>query len=388
MNTQHSRIASCFILAACLLATCEWGSPAFAAEDDKPGAWQLIAPHFQAPADWTGKLGDYRSPLLFEDGTPVKSAADWSRRRAEILQTWNGAMGAWPPLLEKPKLELLREETREGITFRRVRVPIAPKQTGDGWLLLPEGRGPFPAVLVVYYEPETSVGLADKEKGAFRDFGLQLAKRGFVTLNIGTPGGNAWKPDTGAALCQPLSYHAYVAANCWQVLAEMTEVDPKRIGVTGHSYGGKWALFAAALWDKFAAVAISDPGIVFDESRSNVNYWEPWYLGLDAVGPQRKAGIPKPENPSTGCYKALREAGRDLHELHALIAPRPFLVSGGSEDPPLRWTALNHTIAVNTLLGQSNRVGMTNRPNHAPNTESNARLYAFFEHFLQAREIR
>ena len=43
--------------------------------------------------------------------------------------------------------------------------------------------------------------------------------------------------------------------------------------------------------------------------------------------------------------------GRDLHELHALMAPRPFLVSGGSEDQPERWKALNHAIAVNRLLG-------------------------------------
>ena len=45
------------------------------------------------------------------------------------------------------------------------------------------------------------------------------------------------------------------------------------------------------------------------------------------------------------------EDGRDLHELHALMAPRPFLVSGGSEDPPERWKALNHAVAVNKLLG-------------------------------------
>jgi hypothetical protein len=71
-----------------------------------------------------------------------------------------------------------------------------------------------------------------------------------------------------------------------------------------------------------------------------------------------------------------------LHELHALIAPRPFLVSGGAEDPPRRWTALNHASAVNRLLGYSSRVGMTNRPQHAPKAESNARLVTFFEHFL------
>ena len=77
------------------------------------------------------------------------------------------------------------------------------------------------------------------------------------------------------------------------------------------------------------------------------------------------------------------ETGRDLHELHALMAPRPFLVSGGAEDPPERWQALNHTVAVNKLLGRSNRVAMTNRPTHDPTPESNEQIYAFFEHFLK-----
>lgn len=345
--------------------------------------WQIIAPYFQPPAEWAGKLGDYRSPLLFDDGKPVATAADWQRRREELLSYWHKEMGPWPEVIEKPQLEVLSEERREGLIWRRIKLEIARKQTGEGWLLLPEGPGPFPAVLVVFYEPETSVGRNPGKE--HRDFGLQLARRGFVTLNIGTPGGNAWKPELGKALCQPLSYHAYVAANCWQALAGMPEVDPKRIGVTGHSYGGKWALFAAALWDKFAAVVASDPGIVFDETRGNVNYWEPWYLGLDPTVPTRERGIPSAKNPRTGAYKRMMEAGRDLHELHALIAPRPFLVSGGAEDSPKRWIALNHALAVNKLLGYSDRVGMTNRPMHGPTAESNAQLFAFFQHFLQSK---
>ena len=62
---------------------------------------------------------------------------------------------------------------------------------------------------------------------------------------------------------------------------------------------------------------------------------------------------------------------------------RPFLVSGGSEDPPERWIALNHSIRVNKLLGFKNRVAMTNRPTHAPNAESNEQIYRFFERFLK-----
>jgi pimeloyl-ACP methyl ester carboxylesterase len=239
-------------------------------------------------------------------------------------------------------------------------------------------------VLVVYYEPETSVGLNPKQ--ALRDFGLELTRRGFVTLSIGTPGGNAWQPEVGAARCQPLSFHAYVAANGWQALANLPEVDRARIGVVGHSYGGKWAMFAAALWAKFACVAASDPGIVFDETRPNVNYWEPWYLGFDPDEKRPKPGLPTADNARTGAYRRMIETGRDLHELHALIAPRPFLVSGGAEDPPARWIALNHAIAVNRLLGFTNRVALTSRAGHDPTEVSNEQLYAFFECFLQANK--
>lgn len=355
-----------------------WAGVALAAESASPGG--TIAPLFEVPAHFAGQLGAYRSPLIFADGSSVKTPADWSRRRQELLREWHGLMGPWPPVLERPRFEVLNESRRENFTQRRVRVEVAAGQFTEGWLLVPDGSGPFPAVFVPFYEPETSVGLNDK---VGRDFALQLTRHGFVTLSIGTPAGDAWQPERGPVTSQPLSYYAYVAANCWTALAQLPAVDAQRIGVVGHSYGGKWALFAGALWDQFAAVAVSDPGIVFDETRPNVNYWEPWYLGFDLENPRPKRGVLAADNPRTGPYKRMIETGRDLHELHALIAPRPFFVSGGSEDPPERWRALNHAVAVNQLLGFTNRVGMSNRPTHDPTPESNAQLVAFFEHCLK-----
>lgn len=338
--------------------------------------WKEISKYFSPPEEFDGKLGDYRPVLLFGDGSPVKTPEDWQRRREEILGHWHGVMGEWPPLIERPGVEELETTTRDGFTQRKVRIEIAPEQTIDAWLLIPAGEGPFPAVFIPFYEPETSAKL--DEKHALLDFGYRLTKRGFVTLSIGSPGGDAWKPDTKGQPLQPLSYLAYIAANCHTILASLPEVDAKRIGIVGHSYGGKWAMFASCLYDKFAAAAWSDGGIVWDESRANVNFWEPWYLGRD-VSVTREPGIPSDDNPRTGAYKALFEFGDDLHELHALMAPRPFLVSGGSEDPPERWIPLNHTVAVNKLLGYENRVGMTNREGHSPTPESNEVLYRFFE---------
>lgn len=349
-------------------------------EPREGSSWREIAPLFTPPPQYLNQFGSYRSPLLMADGTKITQAQQWPMRRQEIMREWTRLMGPWPEVIEKPRVEKLSQETREGITQRRVRLEIAPGQSGDGWLLIPPAKQPMPAVLVVYYEPETSIGL--RPENSHRDFGWQLAKRGFVTLNIGTPGGDARKPDIGNAKCQPLSFHAYVAANCWQILAGMPEVDSSRIGIVGHSYGGKWSMFGGALWDKFAAVATSDPGIAFDDSRPSINYWEPWYLGLDSSRENRKPGLPSESNPAFGAYKEMRSLERDLHELHALICPRPFFISGGAEDPANRWLVLNHSIAVNKLLGRVDRVGMSNRKDHAPDAESNSKLMHFFTHFL------
>jgi dienelactone hydrolase len=349
---------------------------------------ETIRPFFAPPAQFANDFGGYRSPLTFDDGTPVKTPADWQKRREEILAAWRDLTGSWPPLIEKPEVQYMQRTQRDGLTQHQVSIEVAPNgQTVAGYLLVPEGKGPFPAVLVVYYDAETGAGLNDKE---LRDFGCQLAKRGFVTLSIGTPAFSSLEPPykplyeslNGRPQLQPLSALAYVAANCHTALANMPNVDPERIGIIGHSYGGKWAMFASCLYEKFACAVWSDPGIVFDETRPNVNYWEPWYLGWDPKT-QRERGVPNNTGPRTGPYKTMIETGRDLHELHALMAPRPFLVSGGAEDPPQRWQALNHTRAVNQLLGHSNRVAMTSRETHAPTPESNAQIYAFFEHFLR-----
>ena len=128
----------------------------------------------------------------------------------------------------------------------------------------PMGTGPFPAVVIPFYDPESSTGL---NKRQLCDFGYQLSRRGFVTLSIGSPGGDARKPNSPAPKLQPLAYLGYVGANCYNALAALPNVDPKRIGIVGHSYGGKWSMFASCFYEKFAAAVWSDPGIVWDEKR-------------------------------------------------------------------------------------------------------------------------
>jgi len=352
---------------------------------------ERLEKYAQPPAEFAGQLGSYRSPLQRADGTAVKTPDDWTQRRAEILDTWHRRLGAWPPLVERPTVQHLETVEHEGYVQHHVHVQVSPEgHLADGYLLIPAGAGPFPAVFVPFYEPLTSIGQGKKGQGT-HDYGLQLVRRGFVTLSIGTPGSvEKIGLDTRQLLVeagiqqrrQPLSLLAYVAANCHTALAQMPQVDPNRIGIIGLSYGGKWSMFASCLYDKFACAVWSDPGIVFNERNGNVNYWEPWYLGYDP-NVQRKPGIPSADNPRTGLYKELVDAGDDLIDLHALMAPRPVLVSGGTEDPPRNWIALNHLIAVNELLGQRNRVALTARPTHVPTPEALELELAFLEYWLK-----
>lgn len=349
-----------------------------AAADEPPPA---IVRFFEPPAALRDDFGADRSLLTFDDGRPVRTASDWRARRDEILKAWHAAMGPWPPPIEHPNIETLETTPRDGFAQRKVRLRVAPDRVTDGYLLVPDGPGPRPAVLVVFYEPETAIGQGKPG----RAFAVDLTRRGFVTLAIGFDP-RVIDPAKSGLKLQPLSYLAYVASNAYSALVTVPAVDARRVAVMGHSYGGKWAMFAAALDERFACGVWSDPGIAFDEARPSVNYWEPWYLGWEPDF-RRKPGLITAENPRTGAYKQLRATGHDLHEIQALMAPRPFLVSGGSEDSPQRWRVLNHVVAVNALLGARNRVAMTNREGHDPTAESNEQVYTFLEYALKPARL-
>ncbi len=357
--------------------------PAMLKGQEQPKAVSIDS-YFAPPAIYKNQYGKFRSPLLFSDGKKVKNPTDWQKRRAEILSEWHGMMGAWPALIEKQDVEILKTTQHQGYKEYYIRYNWLPNEKTNGYLLVPDGGGKKPAVITVFYEPETAIGTGRKTPNL--DFALQLTKRGFVTLSIGTADATKDKnyslfyPSIKNSTVQPLSLLAYAAANSWYVLANRAEVDEERIGIMGLSFGGKWAMFASCLFEKFACGVWSDPGVAF-ENTASVNYYEPYYLGYHPK-PWRKRGVMTKDNPAKGLYPKLVAEGHDLHEIQALMAPRPFLVSGGSEDPISRWIPLNHSIAVNKVLGYKDRVAMTNREKHLPDALSNEQAYLFLERFL------
>jgi hypothetical protein len=358
--------------------------------------WQKLKPYFSPPAKYASQFGSYKSPLTFYNGSRVKTHSDWKRRRKEIFDRWQNIMGPWPAIIQSPEFQITDSIHKENYTQYSVKFEWRTKELSSGYLLVPDGKAKMAAVVIVFYEPETAVGLRNTPN---MDLAVQLVRRGIAAFSIGAdpvaksaPYGQYY-PTPDSAIVQPLSMLAYLAANAWNALSHLPFIDSSRIGITGHSYGSKWAMFASCLYDKFACAAWSDGGIVFDESRPNVNYQDPWYLGYypppwEPEKDSARSGLHQTKwgyagSTDKGAYAVLRKGGYDLHELHALMAPRPFLVSGGSEDPPERWIVLNHTIKVNALLGYKNRVGMTHRIHHEPTLESNDQICTFFQYFLK-----
>ena len=152
-------------------------------DSESKDLWANIAPYFSPPSEFTGKYGEYRSPLKFYNGQTVTTTKEWKKRREEILERWNEMMGKWPPFIEKQKMEILQTQQKEGYLLYKIRFNWLPGQKTEGYLLIPDIKGKKPAVITVFYEPETSIGIGNSK---FCDFAVQLAKRGFVTLSIGT----------------------------------------------------------------------------------------------------------------------------------------------------------------------------------------------------------
>lgn len=106
-------------------------------------------------------------------------------------------------------------------------------------LSLPDGSGPFPAVLMLH-----GLGSSrDEVGGIFADTALALADAGIASLRIDFRGFGKSEGDTGAFTLERQNQDAGIAL---EALAATKGVDAARLGVTGFSFGGAAAIELAA----------------------------------------------------------------------------------------------------------------------------------------------
>ena len=316
-------------------------------------AWLQQSGELPPDFDSLPRVNGLPDPLRFLNGQPVRAAADWKRRREEIVRLFEKYQtGTFPP---KPHLEravFLDETKGDGYLIRNVRLEFGPggKGTMRVQLMIPNGKGPFPVLI--------SPNLAG--------WAPSLLRRGYISC--GYAANDAM--DDAAALSQLypdydfalLPRRAWAAGPVLDYLESLPQVDAKRIAMFGYSRDGKMAAMAAALDERIAAVIAGSTGV------GGVLAWRA--AGERGFGESIESAT---RSFPTWFVPRLRFfAGRedrlpiDGNLLAALIAPRAALIEWGHNDQVSNTWGMEQTyysaLKVYKLLGQPNRLGTLRVP--------------------------
>lgn len=128
-----------------------------------------------------------------------------------------------------------------------------------GTLLVPEGRGPFPAVVFLHGSEAGSRKMPHYHRAATR-----LLKEGIAVLITDKPGVG---DSTGTYIETPnMNVRAAETATIVEFVAKQEDIDPSQIGVMGWSQGGWVGPLAATLTDKIRfVITVSGPAVTVQE---------------------------------------------------------------------------------------------------------------------------
>ncbi|MDQ1255605.1 MAG: hypothetical protein QG656_197 [Candidatus Hydrogenedentes bacterium] len=270
-------------------------------------------------------------PFLMNDGTRVTSPEEWRGRRDEIVELLlDIEYGHVPPSPGNvavfhafdPAIE------NDGATeLRRVRLEMGPDGAlkMDVRLYVPRGAaGPFPTILRV---------------GIGGDYAREINARGYILACYEQ---HDLQPDPGdgrdvagpARLAYPecdwgsIGVWAWGASRALDYLLTVPEVNPDQVIVTGHSRGGKTALLAGALDERFAMVVpngsgcggagsfrIQGPASETLQSITLPERWKVWFQADFGRFGGKEERLPF-----------------DQHFARALVAPRLMLSTDGLAD--------------------------------------------------------
>ena len=317
------------------------------------------------------KVGSYTlpDPLLFNNGKPVRSAKDWQRRRAEILELFaENVYGHSPQAPKNLSYEMfdVDQHALGGKAIRKqVSINLSARKDGpkeDLLIYIPAGAGkPVPVILSLNFfgnqasANDPAIRLAtvwnpktherqqapEQSRGRAADATEKILARGyaFATLcyqdiepdfNGGyphgirplflKPGQSEPAPDDWGAI----GAWSYGLSRALDYLEKDKDVDAKHVAAMGHSRLGKTVLWAGATDQRFAMVLASCSG-EGGASLARRNYGETVKNLVDRF-------------PFWFCTNYQKYADKvsdlpvDAHELISLMAPRPVYITGAEED--------------------------------------------------------
>jgi hypothetical protein len=233
-------------------------------------------PQFQAnlPVNYDeSKVGTYTlpDPLRFADGSPVRTAKDWTdRRRAEIFRAYEeNVYGRSPgrPAGIKYEVAAIDKDTRKVMMLFSGQ-PDGPK--AEMRLFLPPGRRKaVPVVLQLSFEADDSPAVrAIADRVLAHGYGFATIhytdiepdnrdglSKGVRALYL-KPAEKQFAPGEWGALAA----WGWGASRAMDYLETLHEVDAKHVALHGHSRLGKAALWAGARDTRFAMVYDSCSG--------------------------------------------------------------------------------------------------------------------------------
>jgi dienelactone hydrolase len=282
---------------------------------------------------------------------PIRTPADWAKRREHILANMQEVMGSLPDPARQVPLDVQVTEVVETPRYVRKKLTFAAERDDrvPAYLLVPlERKGRLPAVLCLHQTVKIGkaepAGLGEREN---LRYAVHLAERGYVTLAPDYPSFGEYTYDFAKGGYQSGSMKAvWNNMRAIDLLQALPDVDPRRVGCIGHSLGGHNAMFTAAFDTRIKALV------------SNCGFTSfPKYYGGQLEGWTSDRYMPR---IATTYELKPEKVPFDFPEVVAAFAPRAFLASAPIHDDNFEVSGVRDCMAAATpvyeLLGAKDRL--------------------------------
>ena len=341
--------------------------------------------------------------ILTRAGQKITTAEQLKLQHKALKAVFEIFVGKPPKSKPDAEVKIIEETTRDDHTIRRLLYRTEPGEFVPALLLIPRDiRGRAPVVIC----PHQTTQAGKREPAALGGnpqlhTALHLVKRGYVTFTYDALCfGERHDRETGhygdaIPFYRKHPHWSVMGKMIWDLsraidyLESLDFVDSARIGSIGHSHGGYTTVFAMA-FDQRIAAGVSNCG--FDTFRIDGNTWR-WSRATPLL-PLLGYYVTSPYI-NMDSYRAVPDSGVvnvpfDLHQLLALIAPRPLLLSTSDDDfvfPNGGWSArraLARVEPVYEMLGARTRLSSYFfKGGHNFPTDASANAYDWLDRHLR-----
>lgn len=197
----------------------------------------------------------------------VETLSEWKIKRQQILDGMQQAMGPLPNFSDLPDMDIKIIDELKEKNYARLNISftVAENEKVPAYLYVPFQKGnpkKFSAMLALHPTGGLGKKIVDGQGPiANRAYAKELAQRGYVVIAPDYPGyGDLKDYNFKTDRYQSGTMKAiFDNMRCVDLLQARQDVDPKHIGVIGHSLGGHNAIFTGA-FDKRLKVIVSSCG--------------------------------------------------------------------------------------------------------------------------------